>query len=248
MDALAAWEVLDSNGQLLAKADLVIIAAAYESQALAKTLAHTLAHTLEKPLGNLLDKQLGNPLRLHPIRGQVSWGVHKAAATPSKAALNGHGSYTPALPLGEGLAWLVGASYERDCNLAAVKPQDDLQNLAKLALLLPEAAKVMQADLETGQLHSWAGVRCATPSRLPLIKRLAGTDSGPQIWVCSGMGSRGLTFAGLCAELLASWLHAEPLPIERRLAQALMPNQHDAPTTQALTAALTSSPQPDAAL
>jgi tRNA 5-methylaminomethyl-2-thiouridine biosynthesis bifunctional protein len=35
------------------------------------------------------------------------------------------------------------------------------------------------------------------------------------------MGSRGLTFAVLCAELLAARLHGEPLPLERRLATAL---------------------------
>jgi glycine/D-amino acid oxidase-like deaminating enzyme len=33
------------------------------------------------------------------------------------------------------------------------------------------------------------------------------------------MGSRGLTFAALCAELLAARLHAEPLPVELRLAE-----------------------------
>ena len=35
------------------------------------------------------------------------------------------------------------------------------------------------------------------------------------------MGSRGLTFAALCGELLAARLHAEPLPLEPRLADAL---------------------------
>ena len=35
------------------------------------------------------------------------------------------------------------------------------------------------------------------------------------------MGSRGLTFAALCGELLAARLHGEPLPLERRLADAL---------------------------
>ena len=39
------------------------------------------------------------------------------------------------------------------------------------------------------------------------------------------MGSRGLTFAALCAELLAARLHGEPLPVERRLADALLPQR-----------------------
>ena len=36
------------------------------------------------------------------------------------------------------------------------------------------------------------------------------------------MGSRGLTFAALCAEVLAARLHDEPLPLEQKLMQALM--------------------------
>jgi tRNA 5-methylaminomethyl-2-thiouridine biosynthesis bifunctional protein len=43
------------------------------------------------------------------------------------------------------------------------------------------------------------------------------------VWVCSGMGSRGLTFAALCAELLAARLHAEPLAVEQRLVDGLAP-------------------------
>jgi tRNA 5-methylaminomethyl-2-thiouridine biosynthesis bifunctional protein len=35
------------------------------------------------------------------------------------------------------------------------------------------------------------------------------------------MGSRGLSFAGLCAELLAAQLHGEPLPIDSQLAKAM---------------------------
>jgi tRNA 5-methylaminomethyl-2-thiouridine biosynthesis bifunctional protein len=197
------WQALDADNRVLAKADLVVIAAAFDSEQLAQTL--------------------GTKLKLHPIRGQVSWGLHQDDEVLHTSALNGHGSFTPALPLDEGLAWMVGASYERDCTLADIKPQDHVQNLAKLKQLVPEAAKQMQAQIEQNQIHGWAGIRCATPSRLPLLQRLAGAPNGPQIWVCTGMGSRGLTFASLCAELLAGWLHAEPLLIEQRLVKALMP-------------------------
>jgi tRNA 5-methylaminomethyl-2-thiouridine biosynthesis bifunctional protein len=59
-------------------------------------------------------------------------------------------------------------------------------------------------------------VRCATVDRRPLLAEMAGG-----LWVCTAMGSRGLTFAPLCAELLAARLHGEPLPLESKLAQAL---------------------------
>jgi tRNA 5-methylaminomethyl-2-thiouridine biosynthesis bifunctional protein len=35
------------------------------------------------------------------------------------------------------------------------------------------------------------------------------------------LGSRGLSFAALCAELLAAQWHAEPLPLPATLAKAL---------------------------
>jgi tRNA 5-methylaminomethyl-2-thiouridine biosynthesis bifunctional protein len=39
------------------------------------------------------------------------------------------------------------------------------------------------------------------------------------------MGSRGLSFAALCGELIAARLHDEPLPLDARLAQALDPSR-----------------------
>jgi tRNA 5-methylaminomethyl-2-thiouridine biosynthesis bifunctional protein len=67
-------------------------------------------------------------------------------------------------------------------------------------------------------------VRCATPTRLPALGPLP-ADQAPGLWVCTGMGSRGLTFAALCGELLAARLHGEPLPVEQRLADALLPQR-----------------------
>jgi tRNA 5-methylaminomethyl-2-thiouridine biosynthesis bifunctional protein len=75
-------------------------------------------------------------------------------------------------------------------------------------------------------LQAWTGVRCATPSRLPAVGPVHHSGEPPQgagLWVCSGLGSRGLTFAGLCAELLAARLQGEPLPVTQRLADALLP-------------------------
>jgi tRNA 5-methylaminomethyl-2-thiouridine biosynthesis bifunctional protein len=40
------------------------------------------------------------------------------------------------------------------------------------------------------------------------------------------MGSRGLTWALLCAELLAARLHAEPLPLPNPLALALASDRY----------------------
>ncbi|MDP3798005.1 MAG: FAD-dependent 5-carboxymethylaminomethyl-2-thiouridine(34) oxidoreductase MnmC [Polaromonas sp.] len=203
-----SWQVLDANGHVLACAELVVLAAGYASRALAEAAV----------------PPTSPPLALQAIRGQISWALHQPGAADALPAfpVNGHGSLIPALPLGGNaseLAWVTGSTFERDNALNDLKPEDDSHNLGRLRTLLPDVAPGLTGQLERGQVKAWAGVRCATPSRLPALGPLA----APNLWVCSGMGSRGLTFAALCAELLAARLHAEPLPLEQRLAEALRP-------------------------
>jgi tRNA 5-methylaminomethyl-2-thiouridine biosynthesis bifunctional protein len=69
-------------------------------------------------------------------------------------------------------------------------------------------------------LRTWKGTRCITADRLPLVGPLDDSAS-PSLWLCIGLGSRGLSFSVLCAELLAARMGAEPLPVDARLAQAL---------------------------
>ncbi|MEP6773008.1 MAG: FAD-dependent 5-carboxymethylaminomethyl-2-thiouridine(34) oxidoreductase MnmC [Polaromonas sp.] len=211
------WQVLDADGAELARADLVVLAAGPASRALAASAAS--AET---------------DLALQAIRGQVSYGLHEpgtAGALPP-FPVNGHGSLVPAVPLtmqGEASrqAWIMGSSFDRDNADTAARPEDDQHNLGRLQTLLPPTASALAAQFVTGKVRSWVGVRCATPSRLPALGPLEDPEEPENagLWVCSGMGSRGLTFAALCGELLAAKLHAEPLPLEKRLADALMPQR-----------------------
>lgn len=205
--AAGQWQVLDAQDKELARAELVVLAAGFASRALAAGA----------------DVEAGE-LALQAIRGQVSWGRHEPGTAGALPAfpVNGHGSLAPAVPLpGEaGLAWVMGSSFERDNARPEIRPGDNLHNFGRLQALLPQAAHALAPQFEAGQAKSWAGVRCATPGRLPALGPLA-----PGLWLCSGMGSRGLTFAALCGELLAAKLHAEPLPMEQRLADALAPQR-----------------------
>ena len=197
------WQVLDASGAELARADLVVLAAGYATRALAEGAG------------------VEQPLALQAIRGQVSWALHGPAASHALPGfpVNGHGSLIPAVPLSGGSAWITGSSYDRDSASNMRVTADDEHNLGKLRTLLPAVASRLQASLGDSPINSWSGVRCATPSRLPSVGALDSTD----LWMCSGMGSRGLSFAALCAEVLAARLHGEPLPIEQRLANALLP-------------------------
>ncbi|CDS54884.1 tRNA (5-methylaminomethyl-2-thiouridylate)-methyltransferase / FAD-dependent cmnm(5)s(2)U34 oxidoreductase [Polaromonas sp. CG9_12] len=198
------WQVLDAAGQVLAQAELVVLAAGHGSGVLAESAG------------------LGPALALQAIRGQASWGLntpHTALAMPA-FPVNGHGSLVPAVPLDQGMGWVIGSTFERDSSSREIRPADELHNFCKLQTLQPLAAQALANQFDGHQVQGWAGIRCATPSRLPSLGPL---ENVPDVWVSSGMGSRGLSFAALCAELLAARLHGEPLPLEQRLADALLP-------------------------
>lgn len=198
------WQVLDAAGHVLAQAELVVLTAGPGSGALATSAGGV------------------HPLALQPIRGQASWGLHAPDTTPAMPPfpVNGHGSLVPNVPLDGGMGWVIGSTFERDSCRRDIRPADEQHNFSKLQTLLPVAAQALAGQFDGHQVQGWAGIRCATPSRLPSLGLL---ENVPNIWVSSGMGSRGLSFAALCAELLAARLHGEPLPVEQRLADALRP-------------------------
>jgi len=63
-------------------------------------------------------------------------------------------------------------------------------------------------------------VRCAAPDRRPVVGPID-PQALPGLCISTALGARGLTNALLCGELLAAQVHAEPLPLEAKVAQAL---------------------------
>jgi tRNA 5-methylaminomethyl-2-thiouridine biosynthesis bifunctional protein len=188
------WQLHDPSGAPLLEASLVVVAAAHAS-------------------AQLLDGRV----QLNPVRGQVTWAPHADdAQLLPPFPVNGHGHFLPRVPLVDRGAWITGSTYGRGDPDATLRREDDAANLQRVRELLPGAAPAMEAALQQGATRSWSGVRCASQDRRPLLGEV---ESG--LWVSTAMGSRGLTFAALCAELMAARLHAEPLPLEARLAHAL---------------------------
>jgi tRNA 5-methylaminomethyl-2-thiouridine biosynthesis bifunctional protein len=154
---------------------------------------------------------LPSGLSLQPVRGQVTWGARPQDAKGwPPFPVNGNGHFLPDVPLLESGAWVTGSTYGRGDADARARAEDDALNLERSRTLVPAAA------MGSGAHRSWSGVRCASTDRRPLVGELA-----PGLWTSTAMGSRGLTFAALCAELLAAQLHGEPLPLPLRLARAL---------------------------
>ena len=90
--------------------------------------------------------------------------------------------------------------------------------------MLPELGHVLAPQFASGPINAWQGTCCVTADRLPMVGPLCQTEH-PGLWICAGMGSRGLSFSVLCAELLAARWGAEPLPLDAGLAQALHPQR-----------------------
>ena len=195
------WRVLDAHGHTLVEAPMLVIAAGLASA----PWVHA----------------AGVQLPLQAIRGQVTMGERVAAALPALPAfpVNGHGCFIPNIPNFSGQTgrrWMLGASFERDNVHTHTTAADNQANLERLRVLLPAAAAALQAQFDNGSVSAWAGVRCAARDRLPIVGCIA-----PGLWVSTAMGSRGLTFAHLCADLLAAQLHGEPVVLEAKLAAAL---------------------------
>jgi len=185
------WQLFDAAGELLTEADRIVICAGLESGRFAPALP------------------------LQPVRGQVAWGpMPDDSALLPTTPVNGDGHLVAHVPgeHGDAAMWLAGATFDRDSTSLDPTEADSNANRERLERLHPDAARALAG----GESHTWVGVRCASGDRRPLAGPV---DAG--LWTCTALGSRGLSFAALCAELLAAQWHAEPLPLPATLAKAL---------------------------
>jgi tRNA 5-methylaminomethyl-2-thiouridine biosynthesis bifunctional protein len=153
---------------------------------------------------------LAPALPLSPVRGQVSWTTAERGAV--SVAFGGY-----AIPTRSGL--LFGATHDREDAGAEVRPGDNARNLQTLAKGLP----VLAARLAGAPLQARAGVRAATPDRLPLAGPVPGALG---LYVLSGLGARGFTLAPLLAEHLAAMAAGAPSPLPADLAALIDPARY----------------------
>ena len=204
------WQVCDGQGAVLGAYEHLVIANAMGSKLLGRSVQAQLSPALQQALQ-----------ALQPLHGVLSGGLHTEdlAALPSTPR-NGWGCFIPQVPGPYGPQWFAGASYERDALRAADLGAQHAQNMQRLAQLLGAEGAALVRALEQGPLSLWSATRCVTQDRLPLVGPAdEGGSSG--LWFSVGMGSRGLSLAALCAELLAARMGAEPLPLEYSLARKL---------------------------
>ncbi len=200
------WNILGTAGQCLWNGDTVV-------------LAH--AHGLRE-----LSQSAHLPLRC--FRGQVSHLPAGQLAIWPRSVVCREGYLAPPH---DGLAGL-GATFQRSQDLGA-HAADHESNLGRLAALLPDAAGHFDPAALTGRV----GLRPVSPDKLPMVGALPLPHCEPRppahvewprwpgLFVASGYGARGFVWAPLMAELLASQILGDPLPVGNELAAAVDPGR-----------------------
>ena len=245
------WHVFNDAGVLLESCDLLVLAAGPATASLLKHWAgpeHFPTHQVHGlvTVGAMADWPARAAEQAAPTSGGTSPG-----APGSTPPVNGHGSLLRGIPSPQGDFWCTGASFLRALPRgfdAATIAAEHQANALRLAELLPVTASAVRQQIRAGQVTHWHGARCTVADRVPLVGPLTGVQDlcaaqeaapatpenpgAPDLadapraplaapWVCTAMGARGMTLAVLCGELLAAWVHGEPLPMASSLAAKL---------------------------
>jgi tRNA 5-methylaminomethyl-2-thiouridine biosynthesis bifunctional protein len=216
-DAAANWQAVDAAGRCIARSGVAIIAAGSATRSFAVAA--------------------GLPLRV--ARGQTTQ-LPAAGLPPLRHALCHRGYIAPARD-GE---HCIGATFAPGDEDLSLRPADHHSNLEDLARALPDWAEALRY-LDTTRLAGRAELRCVSPDYLPMIGPVADAggfcerygvlgrdarrlvaDRGayrPGLYLATAMGSRGLSYAALGGEIIASQLCGEPHPLGSELLRSVAP-------------------------
>jgi tRNA 5-methylaminomethyl-2-thiouridine biosynthesis bifunctional protein len=176
-----------------------------DGEAIAEAGAVVLANA-----GDALQLAPSKHIRLRRVRGQLT---HLPPLRKLKTVLLRGGMVLPAI---DGIS-VTGASFDLDDEDKTMRADSHAGNLERLERLVPGAAR----GLDPEKLDGRVAFRTVARDRLPLI----GALDAPGLYGAFAYGSRGLLWAGLGAELLASSMDGEPLPLEGALADAVAPGR-----------------------
>jgi tRNA 5-methylaminomethyl-2-thiouridine biosynthesis bifunctional protein len=222
------WQVGDANGQVIAEAPVVVIAAGAGS-----------LDIRVQPQGASGSVDPTTAGRLGDALGPVGWQVRRARSTLARIAA----SSLPACIIGGS-----GHAVPLDAHHVLLGPARDEPTLAApsaehdaLSAWTRHATQVHDDTPPLALRSARPGERLSSRDHLPLIGAvpdlqaihaqriaMARNDRLPMpclagLWMATGFGGRGLLWAVLAAELLAARLEHEPLPIAQDLVAAIDP-------------------------
>ena len=183
-------------------------------------------------------------LPIYSVRGQVSQIKTTKQLMQLKSILCYDGYLTPVDQAQQ--FHCIGASHVRNNENRTFSEQEQRENQLKIQQNLAPAEWLK--DIDTGDNLARIGVRCSVRDRLPIcgnvgdfaqqtenyknlfnLRRrhqpIAPAASHRNLYILGALGSRGLTSAPLLAEVLASLIYHEPLPLDDDVLTALMPNR-----------------------
>lgn len=136
-------------------------------------------------------------IHLRFSRGQLTW-----AKTELEKPLT-YGGY--AVPLGSHV--LLGATHQRldGSDPFALKDTDDAENIEGFE-------KFTGLETVKSEQPSRASIRVTTADTLPLLGEIE-----KNLWLLTGLASRGFVFAPLLAEAIVSKICGDPLPISKKI-------------------------------
>ena len=216
-----SWQLLDANKQLVIETESSIIASAFDCKKFSQTAY----------------------LPLRKIRGQITQLPCTPESSKMKMVVCGECYITPAE---EGLHG-CGATYNKDLFTTELRDIDHQTNLAQIAATDAGLATVL-GNPTNEKLTGRANFRCTTSDYLPIagpvpdrgamledyakLRRDAKTPMTtlgaylPNLYVNCGMGSRGLSYAPLTAELLAAEIAGEKTILNDTLPEELCQAMH----------------------
>ena len=219
------WRLLDAHGDLIDAAEVVVLANAGDAMRLLADAGPPMVPIVP----------------MTRSRGQISTLAAAALPFASKLPITGAGYL---LPESQGQV-IFGATSQADDNDASVRESDHRLNLAQLQRLTG-----WPLDIDPQQLGGRTGWRWVTADRLPVIgavpdlrdlTALADPRSRgalrssprldqprfvprlPGLFMFTGLGSRGITWCALGAQVLAASVAGAPVPLEARLLDAIDP-------------------------
>lgn len=174
-------------------------------------------------------------LPLARVAGQIDW----FADAPAPAIAQAFGPYAAPAPRGGAV---IGATYEKlgPTESPRTRVEATRANIDAVARALPDLA----VALDPARASPRASVRCQTPDRLPLAGPAPDFDAYgahfddlrlgkardypegrliPRLYFLTGLGSRGLVTAPLCAAMIIAEMTGAPAPVEHDIAEALHP-------------------------
>ena len=214
------WELFDGQEQQLMHSDIVVISNAYNCEKLEQT----------------------EFLGITKLRGQVTELPITSDSLALKTVICGEGYIAPPNQGSHG----CGATYNKTIDSKELRIQDHQTNLDQIAKT-DQGIRRALGTVELDKLNGRANFRCTTRDYLPIVGPVPDVSTmletykflrsdarknspamgtyHPNLYVNCGMGSRGLGYAPLTAEILAAEIHQQLGPLERELRQAMHPSR-----------------------